>query len=254
MSALPGMIEDLKAYASEFLGTAILMVAGISAISLNFGDQAYLTSLIPDVMIRFALAGAGFGIGVVIVAYSVLGQTSGGHLNPALTIAFWMQEKIETRKLAPYIASQCMGSMAGTWLVAMMMPDLSSSVGYGVTSVASNITPGVAILLEALLMMIFVLMIFWMTSCHDRSRYTGWCVLAYLMIFVPLGAPLTGTSINPARSIGPAIYSSNYTNLFVYVIGPLTGAVTSTLIARYILNHRPKCKRLCRMSSTKAEK
>ena len=239
------MTEDLKAYASEFFGTAILMIAGISAISINFGDQAYLASLIPNETIRLALAGAGFGIGVVVVVYSALGKTSGGHLNPALTIAFWMQEKIETKSLVPYITSQCLGSLAGTWLVAKMMPNLSSSVGHGVTNIAESITPGIAILLEALLAMIFVVMIFWMTACHDRSRYTGLAVFIYLVIFVPLEAPLTGTSINPARSIGPAIYSNNYTDLFVYVIGPLTGAVAGTLIARHILEHRPKCKRVC---------
>ena len=143
------MTEDLKAYASEFFGTAILMIAGISAISINFGDQAYLASLIPNETIRLALAGAGFGLGVVVVVYSALGKTSGGHLNPALTIAFWMQEKIETKSLVPYITSQCLGSLAGTWLVAKMMPNLSSSVGHGVTNIAESITPGIAILLEA---------------------------------------------------------------------------------------------------------
>ena len=82
------MTQDLKEYASEFLGTAILMIAGISAISLNFGDQSYLSSSISNTSIRLALAGAGFGLGVLVVVYSALGQTSGGHLNPALTIAF----------------------------------------------------------------------------------------------------------------------------------------------------------------------
>lgn len=245
------MTEDLKAYASEFFGTAILMIAGISAVSLNFGEQAYLASLIPNETVRLALAGAGFGLGVVVVVYSALGQTSGGHLNPALTIAFWMQGKIETKKLAPYIASQCLGSLAGTWIVAMMLPTLSSSVGHGVTSVAEGISSGVAILLEALLVMILIIMIFWMTACHDRSRYTGLAVLIYLMIFVPLVAPLTGTSVNPARSIGPAVYSGNYTDLFVYLVGPLTGAVAGTLIARHILHHQPKCKRVCGLPKSK---
>ena len=152
------MTEDLKAYASEFLGTAILMFAGISAISLNFGEQSHLASLIPNETFRLALAGAGFGLGAVVVIYTVLGQTSGGHLNPALTIAFWMQEKIETKKLAPYFASQYLGSLIGTWLVAITMPNLSSSVGHGVTLVANTITTGTAVLLEALLTMLFVLM------------------------------------------------------------------------------------------------
>lgn len=239
------MTDDLKAYLSEFLGTAILMIGGITAIAFSFGDQSQLTTLIPNQTLRLALAGAGFGVGVMVVVYSVLGQTSGGHLNPALTIAFWMQDKIETKQLAPYIFCQCLGSLAGTWLVATSIPDLSSSVGHGVTSIADTITPGVAILLEALLTMAFVLMIFWMTSCHDRARYTGLCVFIYLVIFVPLEAPLTGTSINPARSIGPAIYANNYTDLAIYIFGPLTGAIAGTSIARYILNHQPKCKRVC---------
>lgn len=245
------MTEDLKAYVSEFLGTAILMIAGVSAISLNFGDQAYLASLIPSVTARLALAGAGFGLGVVVVVYSVLGQTSGGHLNPALTIGFWMQGKIETKKLVPYILCQCLGSLAGTWLVAMFLPELSSSVGHGVTNVADGITPGVAILIEALLVMILIVLIFWMTDCHDRSRYTGLAVFIYLVVFVPLEAPLTGTSVNPARSIGPAIFSNNYADLFVYIVGPLTGAVAGTLVARYVLNYRPKCKRVCGLPKSK---
>ena len=245
------MIEDLKAYASEFLGTAILMIGGITAISFSFGEQSQLATAIPNQILRLALAGAGFGLGVLIVVYSVLGQTSGGHLNPALTIAFWMQEKIETKQLAPYIFCQCLGSLAGTWFVASLLPNLSSSVEYGVTSVADTITPGAAILLEALLTMAFVLMIFFMTSCHDRTRYTGLCVFIYLVIFVPLEAPLTGTSINPARSIGPAIYANNYQDLAIYIIGPLMGAIAGTFIARYVLNQRPKCKRVCALPKKK---
>ena len=247
------IFDDLKIYASEFLGTAILMAAGISALCVNFGEHAYLASLIPNVTARLALSGAGFGIGIVLVAYSVLGQTSGGHLNPALTIAFWMQKKIEINKLFPYIASQCLGSITGTWLVAITIPNLSSSVGYGVTSVAFEITPGIAVLLEGLLTMLFVLVIFWMTSSHDRSPYTGLAAFIYLVIFVPLEAPLTGASFNPARSIGPAIYANNYANLFVYIIAPITGAVAGTLISRHVLNHQPKCKRICRLQSAKAD-
>ena len=247
------MSDDLKAYASEFLGTAILMIGGISAISFSFGEQSQLDTFIPSQTLRLALAGAGFGLGVLIVVYSALGHTSGGHLNPALTIAFWMQKKIETKQLAPYVLSQCLGSLAGTWIVATLMPNLSSSVGHGVTSVADTITPGVAILLEASLTMAFILMIFWMTSCHDRARYTGLCVFLYLVIFVPLEAPLTGTSINPARSIGPAIYANNYADLAIYIFGPLMGAIAGSLIARYVLNHRPKCKRVCGLPKHKIQ-
>ena len=239
------MIDDLKAYISEFIGTAILMIGGITAISFSFGYQSQLPTLIPSQTLRLALAGAGFGLGVIVVVYSVLGQTSGGHLNPALTIAFWMQAKIETRQLAPYIFCQCLGSLTGTWVVATLLPNLSSSVGHGVTSIADTISPGVAIVIEALLTMAFVLMIFWMTSCHDRARYTGFCVFIYLIIFVPLEAPLTGTSINPARSIGPAIYANNYTDLAIYIFGPLAGAIAGAMISKYILNHKPKCKRVC---------
>jgi aquaporin Z len=245
------MKEHLKAYASEFVGTAILMIAGIAAISFNFGEQSQLANLLPNETLRLALAGAGFALGANIVIYSALGQTSGGHLNPAITIAFWMQGKIETKQLAPYMFCQCLGALAGTWFVATLIPDLSSSVGHGVTSIADTITPGVAILLEALLTMAFVLMIFWMTSCHDRARYTGLCVFIYLVIVVPLEAPLTGTSINPARSIGPAIYANNYTDLVIYIIAPMTGAIAGTLIARYVLNQRPKCKRVCGLPKKK---
>ena len=242
------VVKDLKAYLSEFFGTAILMIAGISAISFNFGDNSFISSVIPNQTLRLALSGAGFGLGVVCVVYSALGQISGGHLNPALTIAFWLQEKIEARKIAPYIFFQLLGSLAGTWIVSLIMPDLSASVGYGVTSISNSISAGAAIFIEAMLTMIFVLMIFWMTSCHVRSQYTGWSVFVYLVIFVPLEAPLTGTSINPARSVGPAIISGNYSDLAVYIIGPIIGAVSGTLIARYILNHRPKCWRVCVVS------
>ena len=67
----------------------------------------------------------------------------------------------------------------------------------------------------------------------------------YLVIFVPLEAPLTGTSINPARSIGPAIYANNYTDLAIYIFGPLAGAIAGAIISKYILKHKPKCKRVC---------
>ena len=74
------MIDDIKAYISEFIGTAILMIGGITAISFSFGYQSQLSTLIPSQTLRLALAGAGFGLGVIVVVYSVLGQTSGGHL------------------------------------------------------------------------------------------------------------------------------------------------------------------------------
>lgn len=238
--------QDIKLFASELLGTAIMMVAGVGAIYINFGEGSAIPTFIPSMQLRLALTGGCFGIGIIGVIHSPPGKRSGAHLNPAISIAFWMQKKLATWHLLLYMAAQCIGAFVGALIISRLLPELATSVRYGATSVSPQISSLAGFFLEFLLTAILVTMIFWMTSCPIRSKYTGLSVLVYLVVFVTIAGPLTGVGVNPARSIGPAILSGYCENLAVYIMGPILGAVAGTLFSRRFLDHQPLCHRICR--------
>lgn len=165
-----------------------------------------------------------------MVALSPLGRRSGAHLNPAVTLAFWTQRKVHPHDLAGYIAAQVLGALAAAAALRIAWGHTARSLHLGATQPGRGLNALDAAGLEALMTAALVLMIFFFTSHARTARWTplgNWLLVATL---VWQGAPYTGTSLNPARSVGPALLAPQLNNLWVYLAGPIAGALLAVAV------------------------
>jgi aquaporin Z len=123
----------ISPYLAELLGTAILLVVGLSAVSLDFGSSSPVRTAVPSATLRRLITGTVFAGGGAAVVYSILGRISGGHLNPAVTLAFLRLGKIKPRLATGYVVAQAGGAILGAVAVRLLWGDLARSVDDGAT-------------------------------------------------------------------------------------------------------------------------
>jgi aquaporin Z len=209
----------------EFLGTMILVLGGLSAVVLDFGDGSPIASALPSRSMRLLLTGLLFAGCGSLVAISPLGRRSGAHLNPAVTLAFWCQRHLKAGDATGYAVAQSLGALAGAGTLRLIWGFRAASVGFGVTTPEQGLGTVPAVGVEAAMTAVLVLTIFGFVSSPRTARWTPLAVWVVVAILVWQGAPLTGTSLNPARSLGPAAVGDHWSDYFVYVAGPLAGAL-----------------------------
>ncbi|MHB1328346.1 MAG: MIP/aquaporin family protein [Gemmatimonadales bacterium] len=194
----------------EAIGTFLLVLIGPGAMMVNRVTDGAITHL------GVALA---FGAVVSVVVYSI-GPISGAHINPAVTVALWSGGRFPARAVAPYVAAQCVGAAAGAFLLAV---GLGISARYGATlpSVSVPVAFGVELLLSAFLML----------TVMAASRLPSTALVAPLQLGTTVGVcalvggPLTGASMNPARSFGPALASGAWEVHWLYWLAPMIAMV-----------------------------
>lgn len=233
----------------EFLGTAILLTGGLSAVFLDFGPTSPIAPHLHSTSARLLLTGLLFAGTGSLVALSPIGRRSGAHLNPAVTLAFWTQHKVHPHDLAGYVTAQLLGAITAAAGLRVAWNHRAHVLHLGATQPGHGFTPIEAAGLEMLMTAALILMIFFFTSSTRTARWTplgNWLLVATL---VWQGAPYTGTSLNPARSLAPALLAPELRHLWVYIVGPLSGAIlaagifatfrsTTTLTAK--LFHDPR--------------
>jgi len=208
---------------SEFLGTALLVGLGCSLVIVDFGASSPLPAILPDPALRRAITGFLFGSVGAAIAISPIGVISGAHINPAVTLAFWLEDRMTGRIAAGYVLAQLAGGVAGA-LPLRLWGAMGASVAYGATR-AGPAGPWVAVLGE-----------FAATSClitglllflgQERLRNFTPALFPFLYgLLVWLEAPLSGTSTNPARSLGPALLAGDLGEQWIYWIGPLAAVL-----------------------------
>ena len=212
----------MKKYIGEFIGTAVLVLFG-TGIAVVSGGNLVATSL-------------AFGLSIVAMAY-VIGNISGCHINPAVSLAMLINKKIETKDFIYYVIAQILGALAGTALLYLILKNTTIGVeslganGYGTLS-ATNITLLGALVTECILTFVFIYTILGVTSDESKSNIAG-IVIGLTLAFVHLlGINLTGTSVNPARSIAPAIFLGGkaLAQVWVFVVAPLVGATLAAIV------------------------
>lgn len=227
------MIEkkDIRKYVAELIGTASLVFIGCGS-AVIAGDQiGYLG-------ISFA-----FGLILLVMVYTI-GSISGCHINPAVTIAMHLARKIGRRDAVYYIIMQCVGAILGAGillLVVMGSPDYSlSDDGLGQNGYASE-SPGdyevyACFVAELVLTALFLFIIFGSIDERAPKGFAGISIGAALVLIHIVGIPLTGTSVNPARSLGPAIFAGKTALLQVWLffVAPIAGAVLATSLWKYL--------------------
>jgi aquaporin Z len=226
-------------YAAEFAGTAFLVAVGLSFVILLSAPASPLPALLPDAGARRAVTGFLFGSTGAAVAYSWLGRISGAHINPAVTLAFWLDGKIAWRDALAYVVAQCAGGVLGA-AVLLAWGALGRSVALGATVPSPALGAWPAALGEAGCTFALVVLLFVMAAHRRTQPFTPlvnpplFCVLAWLE------APLSGTGANPARSLGPAVVADVWHGFWAYVVGPCAGAAVAVALLRLEGRHRPR--------------
>ncbi len=211
-------------FASEFVGTALLVVVGVSFVILDFGSGSPVLALLPDSGLRRAITGFLFGSTGALIAVSWIGKESGAHINPVVTLAFWLRGKVGALHATGYVVAQLLGGVLGA-LPLLLWSRAGSSISFGATVPGAGDPAWLALTGEVVTTFALVFLLFVFLGHERLRRFTPllFPILYALMVFVE--APLSGTSTNPARSLGPSLVSGAWSGWWIYWVGPAVGAV-----------------------------
>ncbi|MFM2327797.1 MAG: aquaporin [Bacteroidota bacterium] len=223
----------MKKYLAELIGTMSLVLFGCGAAVISGTGSGSLSGL---GLLGISLA---FGLAVVAMAYTI-GGISGCHINPAITVGMLVAGKINSKDAVGYIVAQFIGAVAGAgilYLIASGQSDFKMGEwalgangwgeGYlGVYSVTA------AFIAEAVLTFLFLYVIFNVTSKHGNGNMAGLAIGITLVLIHLVAIPITGTSVNPARSFGPAIFAGGkaLSQLWLFIVAPIVGAVAAAIV------------------------
>jgi MIP family channel proteins len=202
------------------------LAEGLAAFALVFaGCGAIVTNAHYDGALGAVGVALVFGLVIMVMVYAT-GHLSGAHINPAVTLAFTLTRHFQLRDAAVYIAAQVLGATAAAFVLLAAWPSKPASLGATVPSVGS----GVALLYEAVMTAILMFVI--MAVATDTRAVGAAAAIAIggtIGLDALFGGPVTGASMNPARSFGPALASGDWTSFWVYVVGPVVGAALGAL-------------------------
>ena len=226
----------MRKYLAEAIGTCVLVTMGCGTAMLVGCDAANGGGYI--------LTALAFGLSIVAMAYCV-GNISGCHINPAVSLGVFLSGGISAKDFGGYVVSQVIGGLAGAALLMAIfnlggVTDMTGGLGSnGLAGVNGSIAAG--LLVEVVLTFIFVLTILGVTSSKFSHGSFAGLVIGLTLTFVHiLGIGLTGTSVNPARSIGPAIFAAFSGNgeplasLWIFIVAPLVGAALAAVVYKYM--------------------
>ena len=213
-------IARRRKLAAEFIGTYCLVFAGTGAIVTDQVSGGAVTHV--GVALTFGL--------VVLAMIYALGEISGAHFNPAVTLGFWAARRFDSRLVAPYVAAQCAGALAASLTLKFLFP---TSKLLGATLPAGS--NGQSLVLEVILTAILMLVILSVsTGAKEKGITAGVVVGAVIGLEALFAGPICGASMNPARSLGPALVSLHGDSLWVYLLAPVGGALAGVVACRCV--------------------
>ncbi len=217
---------------AELVGTALLVAVGVSFVILDFGHASPVASVLASSAARRALTGGLFGATGMAIALSWVGKVSGAHINPVVSLAFWVEGVLPGRTLIAFVASQCVGAVVGA-VPLLLWGRHGSSIDYGATLPGPQ-GVGPAVAGEVVTTFVMVLIVLMMVAHpHLRSR-TPFVFPPLYCLMVWVEAPLSGTSTNPARSLGPAVVAGVAHGYWLYVVAPAVGALAAVAVRRVL--------------------
>lgn len=216
----------MKKYFAEMVGTFVLVLIGCgAAVSLNCGSDT--ASVVGTAM--------AFGLAVVAMAYTI-GGISGCHINPAITVGCLLTHRISGKDAVGYIVFQIIGAIiaaAVLFAITSAAPDSVQGTHTGANACAAGVSQGAAFLVEMVLTFVFVLVVLGATDAKKGSGNLAGLAIGISLVIVHLvGIHYTGTSVNPARSIGPALFEGGQAlcDLWIFIVAPIVGAALSALV------------------------
>ncbi len=210
----------MKKYVSELIGTYGLLFCGTGAIIIDEVSGGMITHL--GIAITFGL--------IVMTMIYALGEISGAHLNPAVTIAFAFAKKLAWKEVFPYTVFQFMGAILATFTLHFLFPtnkNLGATIPYG-----SDLQSFILELILSFFLMLVILNV--STGAKEKGITAGIAVGAVVGLEALFAGPICGASMNPFRSLAPAIISGNLQSIWIYLTAPILGAVIAVLIYKYL--------------------
>ena len=213
----------MKKYIAEFIGTFVLVFVGCGV--------AAVTGCTAEPTASYLMTALAFGGVIVAMAYSI-GNVSGCHVNPAVSLGVFLNKGMDAKDFIGYVISQCLGALAGA---IVLMALIGKEYGLG-TNGLYNGSIGKSLLIEIILTCIFVLAILGVTSKAENGKVAGLVIGASLTLVHLIGIHFTGTSVNQARSLGPALLMGGdaLSCVWVFIVAPLIGGALAALIWRGI--------------------
>ncbi len=216
-------MDSIRKYLAEFIGTLVLVLfacgtAAVVGCSAENGTGYLLTAL-------------SFGLVIVAMAYSI-GNVSGCHINPAVSIAMLTSGKMSVKDFIGYLIAQFAGALAGA---AILMALVGKETGLGANGLYKD-DIWLSLLIEIILTFVFVLAILGVTSKESNGSVAGIVIGLSLTLVHILGISFTGTSVNPARSFGPALLVGGdaLSNVWVFIVAPLVGGILAALVYKFL--------------------
>lgn len=220
-------MNAIKKYVAELIGTFVLVLFACGAAAVLKCDKATFDA-------AYLLTALAFGLVIVAMAYSI-GNVSGCHINPAVSIAMWVSKKLSTKDFIGYVVAQFIGAILGAAVLKFLAPD--SSLG---TNSLFNDSVIKSLLVEVILTFVFVLAIIGVTSKESNGAVAGIVIGLTLTLVHIFGIYFTGTSVNPARSFGPALLAGGkaLANVWVFIVAPLVGGVLAALVYKFLASEK----------------
>lgn len=209
----------MKKYLAEAIGTFALVFCGAGAIVINDVTNGSVSHV--GIAITFGL--------IVTAMIYAFGSISGAHINPAVTIAFSVTDRFDKKDLLPYIFAQLIGAFVASGLLRFLFQEHEN--------LGATFPAGIwhqTFILEVILTYILMIVILFVSQDKGISKFTGLAVGGTVLLEAMFAGPITGASMNPARSIGPAIVSGNIAELWMYILAPILGAVPASLTWNYM--------------------
>lgn len=206
----------MRRYLAEFIGTFALIFCGTGAIIIDQESGGAITH---------AGIAATFGLIVAAMIYT-LGDISGAHLNPAVTIAFWVARAFPAKEILPYILSQAAGAFAASFTLKLLFP---ANMYLGATLPAGSEMQ--SLVLEFILTFLLMFTILHVAKgSKEQGMFAGLAIGSVVLLEAMFAGPICGASMNPIRSISPAIASGHTEHLWIYLAGPIAGAMLAVLV------------------------
>src|SRR6266446_9449355 len=209
-----------KKLVAEFLGTFCLVFAGTGAIVID----TVVGGVVSDVGVALS-----FGLIVLAMIYTI-GDISGAHINPAVTIGFFVARRFEARNVLPYVMSQCAGALLASVALRFLFPQ-SATLGATVPADSAMQSFVLEMILTALLMFVILSV---STGAREKGITAGIAVGAVIGLEALFAGPISGASMNPARSLAPAVISGHLEHLWLYMLAPPLGACAAMFACRCI--------------------
>jgi len=217
-----------RVFVAELVGTALLVLAGLSLVILMFGAGSPVAAALPSEGGRRLITGFLFGSTGALLALSPVGVRSGAHINPIVTLAFRLFGKIDLRTALGYVVAQLLGGILGC-LPLLAWGAMGRSVAFGATLPGPGYSTGIVLLGEVVSTFTMVTLLIVFLGFRQIRPYTPALFPPLYAVMVYLESPISGTSTNPARSLGPAVVSGQWDGWWIYWAGPAIGSIVACL-------------------------